>query len=492
MLTRRTSVYRRPSVVLPPVSGGSPFPAPTEAPVPTGSGKTRLFRGPVDFLRRGGDNNNKDSSSRKARDRMVGHIESIGRDCWHVTSMAMDGEGKASFPSPDGRFDLAVLHESKSLSVTTSLYTCTSEAEANVLMKKALELNYLAAYRQNGCIIAIDPGQVGKCDPQQHNQVRLSLCSSHILSSGPSSRDDVRGVLERFIETARTVRSQLEGAEEYRLRMAPFLAASTGQEFSPTRPDDGAKDPSSADAAHQVGHPKKLPRQEMTTTGTKKAPHVDLGVPPPPPPPLSGPPKRTSSMAPSAGWGLPQLRRNTSSNSVPAGRNQAPALPQKSYSKAPLVPEQSLSAGQASIVLAFQKKAAINRHEALMRKRAAAVAKRATADAESMYDFDEDFVADILRSSTKPQFKRLASMPVGSKTAPPPPPSPSPSPRTPLISNKTAERNKKSSSIQGPTETEGGELTVSLRDDSTPEVLQPEEQGSISSSEQLPSGLVMV
>lgn len=153
------------------------------------------------------------------------------------------------------KFSLNVSQEDDVLSVTTCIYTCTSELQSTSVMKKALELNYFVGDRK-GYLLAIDPSSssssVGpppnsrSSQQHQHSQshrtpccielqqfpiIKLSLCFSRPMSA-LGGNENFFDLMRNFTEVASNIQSQLEDADEGRFGMTPRTITDTANSIA--------------------------------------------------------------------------------------------------------------------------------------------------------------------------------------------------------------------------------------------------------------------
>ncbi len=396
--------------------------------------------------------------------------------------MELDGDGRASFTSPDGRFDLdvALLHHESSttLSITTPLLHVhhpagPSTRSAAAIMKKALELNYflLATHRRDGdhrYTLAITPSRstMQANDDDERSRLQVSLSSSHIIAG--QGRDEIRIILERFVDNAGTLQAQLGGVgKESGPPSATHKSIQHPGPPLPTAPAPVRKIPSlfpgrkTAPASsspwvdNEVGYQKEEVR-EMTP--------LDVYVVDPPrllknkrP---DGP---TSVVAVSPNKNLlPPPRRVRSSNSTPAPSSMSMSSNHKSFAKVPTHERQAppLSAGEARLYETFRRKKEEQKREASVlaaeeRRRKVMEPTPAEIEKERVVayskEFPEEFTPDLLHKKIKPvNHRTLKPLSAGSSSTPPPSPTKVPEGsgssisigtregvETPLMSNKS-------------------------------------------------------
>ncbi|KAG7368902.1 Tir chaperone protein CesT family protein [Nitzschia inconspicua] len=133
------------------------------------------------------------------------------------TAVTSKENGKYTIKTPDDRFHLVISQEDSSLCISSHLYRSRSEHHSAMVMKKALELNYLTRNRQ-GFTLAIDP-TTSKSRLHTVGLVDLTFCYSKSFVG--MRLDRFRREVKDFVEVAFNVQSQLEIIGEGRLGAAP-------------------------------------------------------------------------------------------------------------------------------------------------------------------------------------------------------------------------------------------------------------------------------
>jgi hypothetical protein len=153
----------------------------------------------------------------KRSNRLGNFSKTVARE-WKA-SISNNGDEKYTIKTPDGRFELVISQEDNYLCINSCLLHCRSEQHSSMVMRKALELNYLTRKRL-GFTLAIDPSSKAKSHPQTVVAlVDLTLCYSKSFVG--VRLDRFRREVKDFVEVAFNVQSQLEATDEGRLGASP-------------------------------------------------------------------------------------------------------------------------------------------------------------------------------------------------------------------------------------------------------------------------------
>jgi hypothetical protein len=155
--------------------------------------------------------------NKKFRARLRRYLSSIGSEKINGSPcdiLLLDQQGRCNYQTKDGKFDVHIAQDAKSLSISTCVYSCNSEVASLSVMKRALELNHSARGDRHGFSLGIDPGL-----PDGSKMMPMTLGVTRSMTR--MNRSDVMVTLNNFIEIANNIRSKLEEADDGRLGMAP-------------------------------------------------------------------------------------------------------------------------------------------------------------------------------------------------------------------------------------------------------------------------------
>ena len=145
-------------------------------------------------------------------------LASLGSEKNHASPcdiLSLDDQGRGNFQTEDGMFELQIVQDAKKLSISTCVYSFTTEFASLAVMKKALELNHHSARGdRHGFTLGIDPGR-----STGYKMIPMILGITRRISR--MSRNDVIYTLSNFIEIANNVRSKLEEVDDGRLGVDP-------------------------------------------------------------------------------------------------------------------------------------------------------------------------------------------------------------------------------------------------------------------------------
>ncbi len=175
---------------------------------------------------------------------------------WNAPSCKFDADGNCTITTPDGRFELSVCEPTPSgnLSISTCVYTCTSDVQSPAVVRKATEMNtFLGAMGDQDYKYALKIDQsspsINEDDtkltssPQMKSSYPLPITIALSLSCSMNSffnakyklkshedgdqDEKLLAIVQEFAETALNFQTKLESVDEGRLGMAPRLEIPT-------------------------------------------------------------------------------------------------------------------------------------------------------------------------------------------------------------------------------------------------------------------------
>jgi hypothetical protein len=274
---------------------------------------------------------------RKTQSRLSRYTQIVARE-WNTT-VANDDRGQNRIKTPNGSLDLIIRQEERFLSFSSCLCHCRSHEQSVLVMKKALELNYLTRNR-NGFTLAIEPA-----DLSLQFFVSMDLTLYYSKSFIGMRLDQFRQEIKDFVEVASNVQSQLKTTNDDQTGIFPqpsiFCVHGNGS----------------------LRRPEVMPPMMSATLPQRK--------PSPPPSPVQARPTRSSSLKDTIGAGRMSLGGLSLADILPLTKpraNMKPMQPMRSNSISNIfaksISKQSLmkhfdSPAEAKLFETYQKKKAL-------------------------------------------------------------------------------------------------------------------------------------